>query len=147
MKKIYIFLGIGIGIILIIGSWLMFSSKISQQAFQEEIKISQGDIKKEIVLLVIDDGEGAPKNFEVEFNEGMTAFDLLEEGTENSDLFLKTKTYDIGILIEAIGDKENGQDEKYWFYYVNGKMPMISADKEEIKLEDKVEFRFEKSSF
>ena len=142
-----IFLGVGIGMVLIIGGWLIFSNEISQRIFQEEIKIPQENIKREIVSLVIDDGEGTPKNFEVEFNEVITAFDLLKEGIEKSDLFLKTKTYDMGILIEAIGNKENGQDGKYWLYYVNGEMPMVSADKEEIKPGDKVEFRFEKSSF
>ena len=54
---------------------------------------------------------------------------------------------EVPIVSEIIGDKENGQDEKYWMYYVNEEMPMVAADKKEIKAEDKVEFRFEKSAF
>lgn len=145
MKKVNIFLGIGIGIIIIIGGWMIFSQEEiipeEKEVFQEQEKI-----KKEVVL-VIDDGEKEPKTFETEFNQGMTAFGLLKEKVEELGLILRTKTYDIGVLIEAIGDKENGQDGKYWMYYVNGEMPMVAADKKEVKPGDKIEFKFEKSPF
>jgi len=147
MKKINIFIGIGIGIIIIVSGWIIFSNKIGQPISQKETGIPQENIKKETVLLVIDDSEEAPKTFEVEFTEGMTAFDLLRNKAEELNIALKTKTYDIGILVEAIGDKENGQDGKYWMYYVNGVLPMVSADKKEIKPGDKIEFKFEKSPF
>lgn len=130
----------------IVGGWMIFSDKINQPVFQEEIETPQKNVKQEAVL-VIDDGEGSPKIFEAEFKEGMTAFDLLKEGASRLNLTLKTKTYDVGIFIEAIGDKENGQDEKYWMYYVNEEMPMVAADKKEIKPEDKIEFKFEESLF
>jgi len=61
-------------------------------------------------------------------------------------MVLKTKTYDFGIFIEAIGDKENGEDGKYWMYYVNEEMPMMAVDKKEIGPGDKIEFKFEKST-
>jgi len=77
----------------------------------------------------------------------MIAFDLLKEGAEKLDLSLKTKTYDMGILMEAIGSKENGEDGKYWMYYVNEEMPLVAVDKKEIKPGDKIEFKFEKSPF
>lgn len=143
MKTKNILVGIGIGIIIIVGSWIIFSDKIGQFIFQEEIRIPQENIKKETVLLVIDNSEGTPKAFTAEFNEGITAFDLLKNKAEELNIPLKTKTYDIGILVEAIGDKENGEDGKYWLYYVNGEMPMVAADKKEIKPGDKVEFKFE----
>lgn len=144
MKKINIFVLIG-AIAVIIGTGLMLSEKPEQQIFQEEIY--QEDIKKETVSLIIDDGTGNPETFEFEFSEGMTAFDILKNKTEESSIILKAETYDIGIFIEAIGDKENGQNEKYWMYYVNEEMPMVSADQNEIKPGDKVEFRFEISPF
>lgn len=148
MKKINIITTIGIGIILIfISSLIMFSDKTEQPISQEEIGVSQENVKKEIVLLVIDDSEGTPRIFEVELNEEATAFDLLRDKAEELDIFLKIKNYDFGILIEAIGDKENGQDGKYWLYYVNGEMPMISVDQQAIESGDKIEFKFEKSAF
>jgi len=146
MKKINIFILIGIGVIIIVSGWIFFSNKIGQPIFQAEVKIPQENIKKGIVL-VIDDGEVTPKTFKSEFKEGVTAFDLLKKKTEELNMVLKTKTYDTGILIETIGNKENGQDGKYWMYYVNGEMPMIAAGRQELKPGDKVEFKFEKSPF
>ena len=146
MKKINIFLGIGIGVVLIIGGWLIFSNETSQLISQEKNRIFSGSIE-ERVILVVDNGEGLPRTFETKFEAGMTAFDLLKEKTEELSMILRTKSYDIGLMIEAIGDKENGDSGKYWMYYVNEEMPMVASDKNEIKAGDKVEFKFEKSTF
>lgn len=147
MKKINIIITIGVGIIIIISSLIIFSDKLEHPTSQEEAGIPQENVKKEIVLLVIDNSEGTPRTFETEFNQGMTAFDLLRNKAEELNIVLETKSYDFGIFIEAIGDKRNSQDEKYWLYYVNGEMPMVAADKKEIKPGNTVEFKFEKSSF
>ncbi|MBU2540210.1 DUF4430 domain-containing protein [Patescibacteria group bacterium] len=145
VNKKFIYIIIGAVIIVIIGSWLILSSDF-WQANVKENNVALETVGKEAVL-VIDYGEENPKTSVAEFKEGMTAFDLLEEEAKKLYLALKTKNYDIGIFIEAIGDKENGQDGKYWLYYINGEMPMISADKMIIKSGDKVEFKFEKSTF
>ncbi len=146
MKNLNIFILIG-GLAILIGTGYLISlDKIIPSGFQEETGIFQQGIKLE-VSLIIDYGDGNTDSFQGNFKKGMTAFDLLKEKTEESGLTLKTKTYDIGILIEAIGDKENGQDGKYWLYYINNEMPMVSADKRELKPDDKVEFKFEKSTF
>lgn len=149
MKKITILLIIVIGIA-IIGGWLVFSSQVDKFLFPEEIETPQENIQEEVkeeVISIIDYGEGLPQTLTSEFEEGMTAFDLLKNKTEELNISLKTKTYDMGIFIEAIGEKENGQDEKYWMYYVNEEMPMVAVNKYEIKPGDKVEFKFEKSPF
>jgi len=144
LKKISIL--IGIGTVIIISIWVVLLNKVDQPAYQEEARVSQENIKREVVL-VVDDGEGSPKTFEAKFEAGMTAFDLLKKITGESNIILKTKSYDIGVMIEAIGDKKNGESEKYWLYYVNGEMPQVATDKKEIKVGDKVEFKFEKSPF
>ena len=76
-----------------------------------------------------------------------TAFALLEQKAGMAGWIIRSTTYDMGVFIEAIGDKENGQDNSYWLYYVNGEMPMEAADKYEVAPGDKVEFRFEPSPF
>ena len=146
MKKINILIGISIGLIIIVAALAILSGKIGQFSHEEEVIISQEKPENKVTL-VIDGGEGSPRVFEAELKEGMTAFDLLRNKTEELNIALKTKTYDVGIFIEVIGDKENGQDGKYWMYYVNGELPMVAADKKEIKAGDKVEFKFEKSPF
>lgn len=147
MKKINILI-IGLVIILtaVISSYLIFSNRNSEQISLEESKISKSEVSAE-ASLIINSGEGISRTFKAEFNKGITAFDLLKIGAEELNLTLKTKTYDIGVMIEAIGDKENGQDGKYWMYYINGEMPMVTVDKKEIRPGDKIEFKFEKSSF
>ena len=147
MRKINTFIAIGIVIIIIVGGWIILSDKIEQSFSWEENRISQGNIEKETTLLIIDDSESAPEIFEVEFQEGTTPFDLLRNKTEELNMILKTKNHDFGIFIEAIGGKENGEDGKNWMYYVNGELPMVAADKKQIKPGDRIEIKFEESPF
>jgi len=100
--------------------------------------------KTKKVSLIIDFGSEKTKELEMEFGEGMSVFDLLQEGTGPAEIFLQTKMYNIGIFIEMIGDKKNGRDGKYWTYYVNGKFAPVAADKFKLKAGDKVEWKFEK---
>jgi len=141
-----IFITAGIIFLFTTGLWVVSGDEISQFFSEGESKLFQIGKGQEVTLL-IDYGEGETKIFEAEFKEGMTAFSLLESETEKANLSLKTKAYDIGIFIETIGNKENGQDGKYWMYYVNGELPMIAADKNELNFGDKIEFKFEKSPF
>ena len=143
MKKTYLL--IIIGIIAIVG-FLIFSDSFLGTFPEQEIEILRG-VPKEKLVLMIDNGQDNLRTFEGRFSKGMTVFDLLEDKTEQAGLELKTKIFDIGIMVEAIGDRENGEDGKYWLYYVNGEMPMVSVDKKEIKPGDKIEFKFEKSPF
>ena len=145
MKKIYILTGIAVISLAILG-WLISLNKDALFTPQKEAGNTEIETHEE-VSLIINDGTTSSKTFQAEFREGMTAFDLLKEKIEESNIILKTKTYDIGIFIEVIGDKQNGEEEKYWMYYVNDEMPMVAADKKEIKTGDKVEFRFEKSDW
>jgi hypothetical protein len=142
-KNIYII--IGVIIIVAVGGWFAFSNNF-WKASVKEANVVQEKLEKEVAL-TINDGEKQPIIFKADFTEGMTAFDLLKNKAQETGLALKTQAYDIGILVQAIGDKEGGQDGKYWMYYVNGETPMISADKEVLKAGDKVEFKFEKSTF
>lgn len=145
MKKIII---IVIGIIIIAVGLVILSDRISDNVLEKGTEIpqeNQENIVKQEVILVIDYGEGDSQTFNIQYAEGMTAFDLLDDRTE--ELSLETKSSDVGIFIEAIGSRKNGQDGKYWMYYVNEEMPMVSADKQKIKPGDEVEFRFEESSF
>jgi len=146
MKRINIFILIGGLAILLSAGCLIFLDKIIPSYSQEEINISQIGINKKISL-VVDCGEGNISSFQGNFKEGMTAFDLLKEKTEEANLILETEIYTTGMLIKTIGDKENGQDGKYWLYYINGKMPIVSVDNQKLEPGDKIEFKFEKSPF
>jgi hypothetical protein len=148
-KKTIILIGIVVLVIIAV-VFVVFHNKLGEFSYKNNIKSSQETSQQNVekkVTLIIDDGEKNPTIIETNFKEGINAFDLLKNETEKLNISLKTKNYDIGIFIEAIGDKENGQNGKYWLYYVNGEMPQIAADKKELKPGDKVEFKFEKSPF
>ena len=143
-KKISILISIGLGVIILIG--LAFLWQINFNNPESLIKNSQNLAKPE-AFLTINDGTAEPKTFEVKLEEGMTAFGLLQKKAQELNIYIKTKNYDLGVFVEAIGDKENGTGGQYWLYYVNGVMPQMGADKQIIKTGDNVEFKFEKSPF
>lgn len=111
------------------------------------IKVGYSPAKKKGLSLHIDFGDGTFKDFSASFKENYSVFDLLKEASENLAIPIKTKTYDVGVFVEAINGIEGGKDNKYWLYYVNGELPMVAADKNYLKVSDKVEFKFEKSQF
>lgn len=54
---------------------------------------------------------------------------------------------DMGILVIQIGDKINGQDQKYWQYFVDSEQPQISVDKYMPAGGTLIEWKFIKSEF
>jgi len=146
-KNVYIIFAV-LAVFIASGWFIMFQNPpaVERAGVKEENNITAEPAKKDVII-TIDNGEGSPAVASFEFKDGMTAFDLLKTGAEKLVLQLKTKNYDMGVFIEAIGNKQNGQDGKYWLYYVNGEMPQVSADKQKLNSGDKVEFKFEKSSF
>ena len=96
------------------------------------------------VKIIADSGE---KTIISDYKIGMTAYDALKAGLMKENIPIEVKQYENGIFIESIGGVKNGDSNRYWLYYVNGQMPMVSADKEEVKAADVIEFKFEKSSF
>lgn len=146
MKKISIIFLIGLLIVAAFLTWLMFFNENSRLGFQQAAEFLQKDASQEVIL-VIDSGDGSPHAFKAEAKEGTTIFNLLKQETEKSNILLKIKSYDTGIMVDDIGGVKNGEGDKYWLYYVNGQTPMVSVDKKEIKPGDKIEFKFEKSPF
>lgn len=152
IKKIYFL--IGIVTVILVGAIVSYKKSPFVQPRQQTAaiqsptdQISQPENIKKTVSLIINNGQDNPQKFTSEFRQGMTAFDLLKDQTTQQNLNLETKEYDLGIMIEAIGEQENGQQGKYWLYYVNGQMPQVSADKTALQSADQVEFKFEKSDF
>lgn len=134
------------GVIVLAGVLAISSGKFDFTPANQKI-INKEEKKEGKLILTINDGSGQEKTFEGDFKEGLTAFQLLEETAEGNNIELRTKIYDFGVLIEAIGEKSNGQDGSYWMYYINGTLPMVGADQYFLNPGDKIEFKFEKSSF
>lgn len=131
--------------------WLLFSSKDFQgentsaflPAEKPAVSGSEESAVSQTATLIVDFGDENVKSLELPVLGESFVFDLLQR----SGLQFEFKEYDIGVFIEAIEGVKNGADNKYWLYYVNEEMPMVSADKQPVMPGDKVEFKFEKSTF
>lgn len=75
---------------------------------------------------------------------GDTALDALSYlDSRDPDLSLRTKDYvGLGTLVTGMYSKENGYENKYWQYRVNGVDPGIGADSYMLSDGDVVEWRF-----
>lgn len=91
---------------------------------------------------------GQEKNYAETIEKGQTVFDLLVLAAAKNNLSLKFKNYpEMGVFITEINNIENGKDNKYWQYTINGKYAEKAADKMELKDKDVVTWEFKESNF
>lgn len=99
-------------------------------------------LEQESAYVLIDDGSGDPKEFMLDISASTTAFDLLQEASLTAGFVIESEEYDFGVLIEAINNKKNTQDDKYWLFYVNGELSQVTPDNVMINSDDIIEFIF-----
>lgn len=117
-------------------------------AINTENIIRQSAQEREKILYTIDFGEERLKSYQISPSKDSTAFSLLEELAEKENFQLEWKIYEgMGVFVESIDGIKNGRDNKYWQYWVNNELPMVAADKKEIKGGDKVEWKFAPANF
>jgi len=151
-KLAFLILGIlAIGTIYLFERESLSTEKEINNLTQKETAISEGmvgQIAQERVLYTIDKGEGDVVSYQMILSENSTVFSLLEELANRENFKIEFTVYEgMGVLVEDIDEVRNGTDNKYWQYWVNEKLPMVAADKKEIKEGDKVEWKFVPSPF
>ena len=72
---------------------------------------------------------------------------LLNHGEENNIEVKYNNDYSFGVFVESVAGIKNGDDGKYWQYYVNDTLGEVAADKKVLESGDKVEWRFEEVPF
>jgi len=135
MKKYILLIILFISLLAITGCVLVKDNQNTNQALIQPPKET---------LFIIDN---QPYKIDNDRLSDTSVYDVLFSVTGQNKIKLQTKEYDFGILVEAIGDKTNGQANKYWLYYVNGEMPMVAVNNYKLNPGDKVEFKFEESKF
>lgn len=106
------------------------------------------EVAQENVVYIINFGNGNVKSYRVVPDKDSTVFSLLNKLSKEENFPVNSTFYkDMGILVESIDGIQNGTDNKYWQYWVNGDLPMVAADKKEVKANDKIEWRFAPSNF
>jgi hypothetical protein len=96
------------------------------------------------VVLVIN-GEGWNLKENVVAYEDDTVFSLLQRSLLRNDITFEYTYYEEfdSLLIDSIFDDVNGDEGKYWQYYVNGDLPIVGADNLRATNGDTIEWRFE----
>jgi len=96
------------------------------------------------VLYTINKGEGDISEYQIEIYSTSTVFALLEELAGKGNFEIKTTFYpEMGVFVESINGLKGGTDNKWWQYWVNGKLGEKAADKKQVKAKDIIEWRFE----
>jgi hypothetical protein len=110
---------------------------------------SNQNIKRQVTVALIITGD----NWTIEYlnitTTNDTVFDLLIECSIRKN-FTVTHVHYLSFdaeFVTSINGTYNGQDSKYWQYYVNGLYGEIASDKKKINNNDTVEWRFERSKF
>lgn len=81
-------------------------------------------------------------------DEEATVFSgLLNYSEENNVEVVYNNNYSFGVFIESISGIKNGDDGKYWQYYINDILGDVAADKKVLEEGNKVEWRFEEVPF
>lgn len=103
-----------------------------------------------LATVIIDNGREIKSFKDIDIKSGDNVFSVLQQvaGINNIKLdYNPAESSDWGVFIKQIGDKVNGQGQKYWQYWVNGGQPQVAADKYELQPGDVVWWTFHESSF
>jgi len=121
---------------------LSFTGTAMQIPEKSEIWLENSD-NTSVKLIVIGDKWIIKDNIFAYKEE--TVFSILDEFSERNNIFLKSTYFEQfdSVLIDTIGINQNGDNGKYWQYYVNGEIPMVGCDKYNIFNGDYIEWRFE----
>jgi hypothetical protein len=140
---------------IVVGYFVQRNFFLTQQEInnlvQGEINIQEDALKKireKRVTYIVDKGNGIINSFKISSSKNSTVFSLLEELSQREKFKIEFTTYQgMGVLVKSIDGVENGTDNKYWQYWVNGELPMVAADKKEVEAGDRIEWKFESSPF
>ena len=86
-------------------------------------------------------------SFDANDKEGTVFSGLLNYGEENNIEVEYNNDYSFGVFVESVAGIKNGDDGKYWQYYINDTLGEVAADKKVLEGGDKVEWRFEEVPF
>ncbi|MDP3985960.1 MAG: DUF4430 domain-containing protein [Candidatus Veblenbacteria bacterium] len=99
------------------------------------------------VALVINNGEFVTGYPNLTLPEPATVLALLEQASQREDFPLEVdKSSSLGAFVKQIGDKANGQDQRYWQYWVDGEQPQVAADRYALQGGETVLWTFSKSA-
>jgi hypothetical protein len=109
---------------------------------KSEVWLEKSD-ETSVKITVLGDGWMIEDNL-IAYGED-TVFSILEVFSNRNKISFEYTYYEQfnSVLIDSINGDVNGENEKYWQYYVNQDIPMIGADQYTVSNGDYIEWRFE----
>lgn len=94
--------------------------------------------------LVLDFGDGRVEKFEaINFVEGDSLFEFMKKTLPERNIKIAYENYSgLGALIAEIGGRKNGENGKYWQYWVNGNYAQVGASSYLLHPGDIIEWKF-----
>lgn len=98
--------------------------------------------------LTFEFSEDESKDIKMEWEERLSLATITEKIAGGKAWDFDSQDYgDMGVLITQIKDKKNGDDQKYWQFFVDGEQPQISADKYFPEGGTHIDWKFMESEF
>jgi len=102
-----------------------------------------GDFLAKDIAYKINNGQES-KEYKLDYSASSTVFSALQIIGQKENFVVAYKTYpEMGVLVESIGGVINGQNNKYWQYWVNETLGEVAADKKFLKAGDRVQWKFD----
>ncbi|MDP2704378.1 MAG: DUF4430 domain-containing protein [bacterium] len=99
--------------------------------------------KEAEIQLSFDYGDGQITAYSPKVHEGETLFELMHRLEIENKVQLSYKSFPgLGVLIESIGEKKNGEGGAYWQFWINGEYAKVGASEYIPKGGDKILWKF-----
>ncbi|HID24931.1 MAG TPA: DUF4430 domain-containing protein [Thermoplasmata archaeon] len=110
-----------------------------------EISFNGKENNKVTATVSIYFGNGTLWTFPDIETENATVFGFLIEAASKGNFTVESTYYSQydSMFVDSIASVENGENNKYWQYYINGNYGTLGADRQPVKNGDIIEWRFE----
>lgn len=153
--KIKIILASLFAILLIAGVFaLKIKNKKNSEPLNKNVEINANNNANTAEVktdTIIEETKNGNENISYIFNGDeidANVFSELQKYAADKNIEIKfNNNYAFGVFIESIDGIKNGDDGKYWQYYIDGVLGDAAADKKVLKKGERVEWRFERVPF
>jgi len=136
-----------IGLLAAVGVFLLGMSYGSSVLKPIDSQVNKVDQDVQSVNVLIDDGNKITGFTTTDTTQQANALQALQQVTSENNIKLDfDASSPMGAFVKQIGDKINGQGDKYWQYWVNDSQPMVAADKYELGGGETILWTFRKSA-
>lgn len=131
-----------------LGQSVSMTDESSELSSVKSVRSSGVSVTSSVSAFMIDYGDRvAYFGLDVPVGEADSLFDLTKQLAEQQSLTLEyDDSSEFGVFIKKIGERANGEDNKFWQYWVNDAQPMVASDKYRLRPGDQILWKFSSSS-